>query len=273
MQMCEIAPLRATRKQELRKVRPDCPIYEAKISSLSHYLQICDIVTSRDQPLWFRGHGEAAWSLTPSALRHKKEADRNKALELLHEFKRIAPRKLDRQPSEKDDLGWVQLARHYGLPTRLLDWTQNAAIGLYFACENPEKDGLVFILNPLDLNTAVDPTKPRVFDVNLDAELINSYLTLNGGRDRKGLKTIAINPVWNSERIMLQKGAFTLHGSRTFALNSSQAPSMVALPVLREFKGQLLSQLDSIGVDEMSIFPEPEHICNYLKRRAKLPSP
>jgi hypothetical protein len=57
---------------------------------------------------------------------------------------------------------------------------------------------------------------------------------------------------------MLQKGVFTLHGSR-FDLDKDQAPSLVALPIVREAKGQLLVELERIGVDEMTIFPELEH--------------
>jgi len=41
---------------------------------------------------------------------------------------------------------WMAIARHYGVPTRLLDWTDNALAALYFAVEEPNgnKDSVVF---------------------------------------------------------------------------------------------------------------------------------
>lgn len=78
-----------------------------------------------------------------------------------------------------------------------------------------------------------------------------------------------MNPVWNSERLIIQKGVFTVHGTR-FSLDKGRVPSLVGVPVLREFKPRLRSELQRIGVDEMTLFPELEHSCNHLKRRYRL---
>src|ERR1700730_11420952 len=45
---------------------------------------------------------------------------------------------------------WLFLARHAGLPTRLLDRTEGALIGLHFALK--EKEPVIWMLNPLELN-------------------------------------------------------------------------------------------------------------------------
>ena len=103
------------------------------------------------------------------------------------------------------------------------------------------------------------------------ADLIDQYLSLDGKPARRGGKpTIAINPTWNTERIALQQGAFTLHGSKTFALCRKQATSLVAVPVLKEHKASILYELERVGIGEMFIFPEPEHVCSHLKRKAGL---
>jgi hypothetical protein len=208
---------------------------DVRIESLTDYLEVFSSVSQEKEKFWFRGHADLTWTLTPSALRYKTKAQRDKAINLLTSFKRFMEIKLQNPPSATEELKWVQLAQHYGLPTRLLDWTTNAAVALYFACLRLKVNGLVFILNPIDLNKEVEPRKPRVFDVNKDFELIKSYLEFYGERDPKGgSKTIAIHPTWNSERIMLQQGVFTLHGTKVFTLTGHQAPSLVYLPILKE---------------------------------------
>jgi hypothetical protein len=185
-------------------------------------------------------------------------------------MKRFLEMKLPRPPAPDDDLGWMQVAQHYGLPTRLLDWTQNAAVALFFTCcSNQHDDGLVAVINPIELNQAVDSRLPRVFTFQKDSSLIKPYLTMDGSGSPRGRRTIAINPTWNTERIAMQQGAFTLHGKR-FEIDSSQASSLIYVPILKDFKAALLSELERVGIGEMFIFPEPEHVCAHLLRSARI---
>jgi len=86
----------------------------------------------------------------------------------------------------------------------------------------------------------------------------------------RGKHTIAINPTWNTERIAMQQGAFTLHGSRRFGLDRQQASSLLYVPIIKEHKEGLLGELQRVGIGEMFIFPEPEHVCSHLRQSAKL---
>ena len=257
-----------------KKITSACRIYLQLIDHLGRYFDVCNSVMKGDEEFWFRGHADITKELVPSALRYPTLDKRNRALGLLTEFKRYSEIKLTSPPGAKEQLKWVQIARHHGLPTRLLDWTRSAAIALYFACyrhyEDGKIDGGVFILNPVSLNRQVDAKKPRVFDAHSDATVIDQYLRLMGMKRSNGRRTIAIYPVWNSERIMLQRGVFTLAGSREFALNDKQAPGLVCLRIRKDYKKTLLKELDHIGINEMSIFPELEHTCNYLTWRAQL---
>jgi FRG domain-containing protein len=188
----------------------------------------------------------------------------------MSDFRRLGEIKLVRPPRWDEEFRWVQIAQHYGLPTRLLDWTESPTVALYFASQNTKVDGGIYVMNPVDLNRASFPSLPRILDQHQDAKILERYLRLTGSaRATKQLKTVAINPVWNSERLMAQKGVFTLHGT-DFNLDRDQAPSLVFIPVLREFKLQMQRDLERIGIDEMSMFPELEHTCRFLRKRAGL---
>jgi len=255
---------------EVRRTRQcpvECDIVKQRVASLSDFFGLIDDLTSEDR-YWYRGHPDLSWELVPSALRYGSEELRRTALKLLHEFRRIAEQKIPRPPPRTEELEWVQVAQHYGLPTRLLDWTESATVGLYFAClGHPKADAVLFVLDPVRLN-ALGPAKmARVLTAQEDGELIDEYLALEArSSGKRGKHVLAISPVWNSERLILQRGAFTLHGSR-FELDRAQAPSLVGIPILKEHKPVLLRQLARIGVDRLTLFPEIEHACTHLKER------
>jgi len=246
-----------------------CPLVSEYVGSLADYLAVLASIFQSEEPFWFRGHGDVGWGLVPSALRYPTEEKRTRALGLVAELRRVAEMKLTRPPADDDEFGWLQVAQHYGLPTRLLDWTENAVVALYFACEAQNVDGAVFMINPVALNRLSYPKTPRILHGRLDRAVIRKYLRLGGEKAKLGLRTIAVNPVWNSERIMLQRGVFTLHGSRDMALLGS-TPSLAAVPIPKESKVRLRADLERVGIDEMTIFPELEHACRHLKRRAGL---
>jgi hypothetical protein len=246
-----------------------CPQLREKIVSLADYLAVVSDAIRTPEPFWFRGHESAAFSLTPSALRYSSHDDRAKALALMADFKRIAGIKLPRPPDRGEELEWALIGQHYGLPTRLLDWTESATTALYFACLNETHDGMVFILNPVDLNRLSYPSKPHVLDPQQDVDVILAYLKMSARPVRRGRYPLAINPVWNSDRLIMQKGVFTVHGSR-FSLDGRGVPSLAAIPILHESKSRLRSELQRIGVDELTLFPELEHSCAHLKRKAGL---
>ncbi|RHW74670.1 FRG domain-containing protein [Colwellia sp. RSH04] len=96
---------------------------------------------------WFRGHSNYSFKLLPSIFRQGSEFNtilhENKMFE---EFKRRYP---DQSFNHKTTFEWLTLMQHYGLPTRLLDWSTNLLVSLYFCCsEDLENDGALFVLNP-----------------------------------------------------------------------------------------------------------------------------
>jgi hypothetical protein len=122
----------------------------------------------------------------------------------------------------------------------------------------------------MDICRLPNQKKKTSLDSHIREDLISSYFKLGASEHAKGKATVAIRPIWNSERLVVQRGTFTLHGTRRFALDSDAAPSLIGLPILRETKAKLRQELQRVGIDEMALFPELEHACKDLKLKAGL---
>jgi len=97
------------------------------------------------------------------------------------------------QPYPSSDWDRLALAQHYGLPTRLLDWTGNPLDGLWFAVENDPhkgKNGVFWVLIP-DLTDIKHP------------DTSSSPFTLK--------RTYIFQPSHITRRISAQDGWFTVH--------------------------------------------------------------
>ncbi len=104
--------------------------------------------------LWFRGHDATTFQLTPSILRRPRgqQAAYIDEVSLTRHFKAMNPDAAERGAS---DFEWLVNMQHYLAPTRLLDWTENLLVGLYFAVRNPDmddQDAALWILNARRLN-------------------------------------------------------------------------------------------------------------------------
>ena len=220
--------------------------------------------------LWFRGHSNADFYLLPSLLRFKngllKEQD------LFHKFKRYADKVFKTKDSEWETLFDMQ---HYGIPTRLLDWTETFGIALFFAAYynnkfSKGKDAAVYVVDPIKLN--IQAGKHSI--VRLPHE--ESSFPYSGIYFNKmpfaAKSPIAIEPIFRNDRISAQRGTFTIHDDSIDPIETKYPNAIKKVILKKEAIPSALEFLDLANINEYSVFPDLSGIAGYLNQSAGLVS-
>lgn len=213
---------------------------------------------------WYRGQSSYAWGLQPSVARNRgfMEAE----LDMLKHFRRDSlPRVQDRPLTNWD---WIFLAQHYGLPTRLLDWTENPLIGLFFAVESYERardpiDGAFLELDPAGLNKATYSHAPRVIMFDED-EFLTDYLPGTRKGPRQG--PIAAVAGRYFDRIVAQAGTFTVNHSDHVDLEKVDSGAYVRrIRVPATAKPFISAELSDMNINASTVYPDLTHLADHVK--------
>lgn len=151
------------------------------------------------------------------------------------------------------------LAQHYGLKTRLLDWSSNPLVALYFAIR--------------DIDDSETPSFVYAFMGNNDQVIDKDQMPVQ--EEFSSPFTIqelkVLRPSFNNERIIAQSGWFTVHpyseenkGFIPMQTDEDVKLNVIEFTIVPGIKRMLMDHLNMLGFNAHTLFPELSGLCHYL---------
>ncbi len=226
-------------------------------------------------PYVYRGLPDATYSLKTSLMRLGGSYD---ALErhLLRNFRKYARR--DKISASGSIWNWLAVAQHYGLPTRLLDWTYSPYVALHFMTANIDeydRDGVIWAVNyvkvkdylPNKLKYALIEEGSNIFTAEI---LEDACHTLHEFDSLQKTPFLAfLEPPSLDERIVNQYALFSLLSDSTYLLNTwlDLYPELyfkIIIPA--RLKWEIRDKLDQANITERVLFPGLDGLSVWLRR-------
>lgn len=210
------------------------------------YTHVVDLISGFNI---FRGQ-PAEKQLVPSIARKDPSVDTTSMeKELLNQLQLYGASLLG---SGLKQLELLVLARHFGLKTRLLDWTSNPLAALWFACsaQNWEEDVCVYALDAESL-LQKDVYEKDPFSIS---------------------ELLVFQPRLNDPRLIAQHSWFTLHpylstDQRFISLESDHEKNLTEIRIPAASRHDILHSLDLHGISIRTLFPDLQGLCQYLNMK------
>ena len=211
---------------------------------------------------WWRGQSSAEYGLVPGVYRDDRgtRGEQNLCLR----FRQYAQTRHDNCPQQDEFCSWLFLAQHYGLPTRLLDWSESALVALFFAANtNPILDASLFVLQPREMNQVTNGDQTLIPVTSSPAtELFRGAFDDHFNRE----ETVAVLSYENDSRMLMQQAAFTLHGTPQDLREIGEQEQLIrTFTVPSVSKASIIEELASLGVRRRTLFPDLANLADDLK--------
>jgi hypothetical protein len=224
---------------------------------ISEFRDLLDVAVTTARTLgcakpWFRGQTRFDWKLLPSA-RRCQSVETESSQNFLFQMKAFS--RHHRCPSLENAHEWLTLMQHYGLPTRLLDWTESMLVAAYFAVElGDDSDAVIWALNPFTLNS--ERLKKDAIPSLAHPDVVSLVRAAFGAKDCDDC-VIACHSPEVDLRMLVQSGAYTIHGGSTAMDEMPQAqPFLVKYRVASSARRRLRQALQLMNITRSSLFPD-----------------
>jgi hypothetical protein len=257
----------------------------ARITSLATLergiAEIGSLFSRATPPIW-RGHANVGWPLRAEVFRPLADGRLYDERGLTQGFLAQAESRHRGCPPHGDVVGWLMLARRAALPTRLLDWTRNPLVALYFAAlpdpAQPDADGCVWAVDPGVMNLRL--TGRRALAASDERAIRPLFAAAFAGHELEQAfdadSVVAVRTREVDHRMLPQQGCYTVHQDGKDIteidyrfVNDPVQPNPVwrrAFVVPRTHKRHLLELLAALGIQRSTLFLDLETLADDLKR-------
>ena len=225
---------------------------------------------------WFRGQRDGQWKLLPKVYRIIAERGCSREFEssVVQKFKARAPIRNPECPNQDDHFGWLSLMRHYGLSTRLLDWSESILIAAYFAVAGKAEGNppAIWALDPYQLNASQGrgehPLSPGNYYV---AELARAPFGIGIGR--KYGYALAVVPPEKDLLMLVQHATFTIVGTSVPLEEMQHAERfLMEFSVAESFRVGLFEMLNDLHIHRPALFPDLDRLAEGIEAFEPVPA-